>query len=428
MTEILTFYKGNGSTATAFARALPIESGFINKPSSRFEQSDGSSFETESWMEESVEESSALRLSSTSQRLLTHNRYGLHSATPVYLTLSPDVENHYWCTVCENPKSYKDSDNWKKHEKGHETLFVCELDDGVEDSRAGQTSPTKPFSCKRRDIMVNHLTKSHGIFTVEQGRELADKWRISVRKQAWSCGFCGSLFLNLQDRLKHIDTEHFRKYENIRDWDFCKVIHGLLRHPNMESAWKKRTASLLPWVQPEDLVWTEAFAKNMRTRLEIGPSDEGDANRLADEVYFAGRAKESWQGNATAPTTFMGAGMAGAPSLSAPKLDQPFTDQASGSGPEHRQSSSTMRATAYVSGDPFVGRPLGHAYDRDSRAVPPMVFSDEGGPKDYDVSSFYPSQSWAVASETSNDHCGYGQAATEANQRLRRSTSDWNGP
>ena len=424
MTEMLTVCKGNGSAATAFARSPPIESGFINNPSSRLGQSDASSFETESWMENTVEESSDLRLSSASQRLLTHSRYGLHSATPVYSTLSRDVENHYWCTVCENPNSYKDSGNWKKHEKGHETLFVCGLDDGVEDSRAGQSSSTKPFSCKRRDIMVNHLTKSHGIFAVEQGRELADKWRISVKKQAWSCGFCGNLFLNFQDRLKHIDTEHFRKYESMQDWDFCKVIHGLLRHPKMEIAWKKRTASLLPWVQPEDLVWTEAFAKAMRTKLEIGPSDESDANRLADEVYSAGRPKESWHGNAMAPASFVG--MVGA-SLSAPNPDQTFTAQTSGSAAERRPSSSTMRATAYVSGDSFVGRPLGHAYDRDSRAVPSIASSDEDIGGDHDVSSFYPSQNWVVASETSNDHCGFGQAVTEANRGPCRSTSDWNG-
>ena len=350
-----------------------------------------------------------------------------HPIISVDSTLSKHAENHYWCTVCDPPKSYKDSGNWKKHEKGHETIFVCGLDNTVDDSGAGQNSSTKPFSCKRRDIMVNHLSKSHGISAVQQGRELADRWRISVKKQAWSCGFCGNLFVNFQDRLKHIDTQHFRKYEDIQDWDFNKVIHGLLLQPRMENAWKRRSASLLPWERLEDLVWTRAFAKNMRAKLEIGPSDENDAAALADAVYSAGKFKEPWHENAMVPATILGAGRTGVSSLSLPNHDQAPTAQALGSGPENCQSPLAMCANTHLSGHSLFGRPHRHAYDSNCRAVPTMMAPEEDSQRGYDAPSLYSSQGWAGAFERGNDYSGSDQADNEANRGLYRSTGDWNG-
>ena len=199
-------------------------------------------------------------------------------------TRANNADNHYWCTVCEEPKSYKDSGSWKKHEKEHETMFICELDNAAESSRAGQS---QAFKCKRRDIMVKHLNMSHRITDAHQGRDLADQWRHTVKKQAWSCGFCITLFLTFQDRLRHVDIEHFRRYQSVCEWDLNKVILGLLQQPNMKMAWKTRTASLPPWVHHEKLAWDKTVAKDLRTTLEIGPSDEHHANTLADAAYSA---------------------------------------------------------------------------------------------------------------------------------------------
>ena len=302
--------------------------------------------------------------------------------TSVHPTLSGRTENHYWCTVCPDPNSYKDSGDWKKHEKGHETVFICGLDDAVKDGSTGQNSSPKRFSCKRRHQMVDHLNKSHGISSVQQGRDLADKWRISNNKHAWSCGFCVKFFSNFQDRLRHIDVEHFKKYEGIQDWDYNKVIHGLLLQPRMENAWKKRVASLLLWELPEDIVWGESFAKNMRTQLEIGPSDEIDADRLADAVYSARRPKGYWNEEAMAPTTVAGTTKMEGSSLSSINH---YPDVAAG---YYRPNSATSGATTSHSGLSLFGQLPAHAYNDG------MATEHEGSSANRNATSFYPSQQW----------------------------------
>ena len=344
------------------------ESGFGNNLSPPPEQSDLSFLETNVWTE-------STGIGPDPNHFSEH-----HLVRPVNLTFSGPTGNHYWCTVCENPNSYKDSGNWKKHEKGHETVFVCGLDDAVEDGWIGRCPFPKQFSCKRRDIMVNHLSKSHGISAV-QGRGLADKWRISDKKQAWSCGFCVKFFNNFQDRLKHIDVEHFKKFEIIQDWDPNKVIHGLLLQPKMENAWKKRT-SLLPWECPEDIVWAESFAKDMRTQLETGPSDESDADRLADAAYSARKPKAYWNGIAMAPTPVVGTSTTGESSLSSIDHTPDVVLQASNAGMTHRPSSAITRSTTFQSEDLLFGRRPAHARSHGMMIEPTTILTNEGGSGD----------------------------------------------
>lgn len=116
-----------------------------------------------------------------------------------------------------------------------------------------------------------------------------------MTKQAWSCGFCSSLFYTFQDRLKHVDIEHFRKHQSFNEWDLNKVILGLLQQPKMQRTWKTRAASLPPWVHPENLAWDKATAQGLRAKLEKGPSDDRHAITLADEAYSASKPNEaSW--------------------------------------------------------------------------------------------------------------------------------------
>ena len=352
--------------------------------------------------------------------------FGHHDPRSVNSKLSEHAENHYWCTVCEVPNSYKDSGSWKKHEKEHETRFVCKLDSAAHESWADQIPGTKAFSSKRRDIMVNHLNKLHGI-AVPAGRDLAEQWRFTVKKQAWSCGFCGSLFLDFKDRLRHIDIEHFRKYETMQQWNFNKVIHGLLLQPKMENAWKKRTASLIPWVQPEDLIWTEAFAKNMRPKLEIGPSNESDATRLLDEIYSAGKPKGSWNESATAPRTVFPPCIAEASSLLSPNQYQAVTAQASESASQHSQKPSSMHATANLCGDSLFDKSPRHAYNHDVRAVPSMAPLEEDRRATYNPRSFYLAQNWVDESEAGIGCSSFDHTLSEVDGGFSRSTSDWNG-
>ena len=402
---------GSHSTTGALALGSSIDSGLCNNPSSSLGLSDPTLFEAQPWSGPTEQYSSQPTFSSHTRLFLSDDLVG-YSVNP---TLSGHTENHYWCTVCEVPNSYRDSGNWKKHEKEHESIFVCGLDHAAYDGRAYQDHGTKAFSCKRRDIMVNHLSKSHGISAVQAARDLADKWRVTVKKQAWSCGFCGSLFLNFKDRLRHIDIEHFKKYEGIQQWDSSKVIHGLLLQPKMEKVWKARTVSLLPWVQPEDLVWTEAFAKNMRTKLEVGPSDESDAKRLADEVYSASKPKESLSKSFMIPSTALDFGTAGASPLSLPSQEQMLTTQTSGSAPAHCQRPSTTGAAAYLTCNTPFGHRYGHVYEHDRRAVPSTELLDEDSRGVYKAPSFYPSEDWVAASEEGTGCFGYDYAVNEGN-------------
>ena len=273
--------------------------------------------------------------------------------------------------------------------------------------------------------MVNHLNKSHG-FAVQAGRDLADQWRVTVRKQAWSCGFCGSFFLDFKDRLRHIDTEHFRKYESMQQWDFNKVIHGLLLQPRMENAWKKRTASLIPWVQPEDLIWSEAFAKNMRPKLEIGPSDEIDATRLADEVCTAGKPKGSLNESAMDATTEFPTGKAEVGSLLTPNKYQAVTAPPSGSAPGHSQRRSTTHATADMYDESPFYQTSRHPYDHDSRAASSMDPFEEGHQGTYNPQSIYPAQDWVAESEGGIGSSGFDDAPNEVHQDFSWSSCDWN--
>ena len=303
-------------------------------------------------------------------------------------------------------------------------MFVCKLDSAANDSMADQTPRKKAFSCKRRDIMVNHLNKSHGILGAEAGRDLADQGRITVKKQAWSCGFCGSLFLNFRDRLRHIDIEHFRKYEDIRQWNLNKVMHGLLLQPKMENAWKKRTASLSPWVQLKDLVWPEVFAKDMRTKLEIGPLNESDADRLACEVFSACKPKESLEESAMVSSTVFHTGIAGASSLLPPNQDQVLTDQTFGSTPAYSQRSSNMHATTNLYDNSIFGQSPEHAYNSDSKTVPLMAASQEDSRGTYNAPPFYPSRDWGADPERDLGCSGFDDAVNGANRGIFRFPSD----
>ena len=331
------------------------------------------------------------------------NFSGHNSSRSSNSTRSKNGDNHYWCTVCEELKSYKDSGSWKKHEKEHETIFVCGLDDATETSRANQSHASKPFTCKRRDVMVHHLNKSHGIVEAHRGRELADQWRHTVRKQAWSCGFCVSLFFTFQDRLRHVDTEHFKKHQSIHEWDLNKVILGLLQQPKMEKAWKERTTSLTPWVQPESFAWDKAIAKGLRASLEMGPLDDRHADSLADAAYSARtRNEESWPQKGIAYSNPHADATAQPSLLPSPIPYQAISALASDPGLYQRPESAIAGPTArLVSGDPSVVEAPTSSFALGNTLEPSMSstsLADEGR-VDYNALLFNPSQGWTPASD-----------------------------
>ena len=132
--------------------------------------------------------------------------------------------------------------------------------------------------------MVDHLGKVHGIGDLVQRRGIANKWRHADKKKAWACGFCGHLFLNFQERLKHIGTQHFERQQGLAVWDDDKVIQGLLTQPGVDRAWQSMVSSL-SLNQPSDITWQNSGIKDLQYKLELGPCHEQTAEGLAQAAY-----------------------------------------------------------------------------------------------------------------------------------------------
>lgn len=216
----------------------------------------------------------------------------------------PANPNHtYWCTVCCN-RSYKNRDDWKKHEKEHEIKYICMLnglfettEDGKRCFLCGDVDPADNHhlahnfgpclaaadrpSFKRRYDMVTHLKAAHDI---SSGGIIADKWLHKSSKKAWSCGFCIQLFPSLKDRLKHISTEHFDKGQSINDWIFSKVIQGLLLQPGIQEAWQ-HLLDILDLFRLSEIKWNKLGNEDLQQRHERGLTGKETAQALAKAAY-----------------------------------------------------------------------------------------------------------------------------------------------
>lgn len=251
---------------------------------------------------------------------LSQNPYSaltaVHSPrTPVQTLLPPNSHqisalakranpNHtYWCTVCGD-RSYKNSDDWKKHEKEHEIKYVCMLNGLLEPTETGQlcvlcgvlNPPVNHHlahniaSCleepghtsfKRRYDMVGHLKDAHNI---SKGGTIADKWRCESFKKAWSCGFCIQLLPTLQARLKHVGTEHFERGQSINEWDTTKLIQGLLLQAEIQKAWQSLLNSVDPF-RLSQFKWNKVGSEDLQQRLEKGLVGRETPQSLAKAAY-----------------------------------------------------------------------------------------------------------------------------------------------
>ena len=192
----------------------------------------------------------------------------LTQALPVGTISTLQAKHKYCCTLCGYDRPFKNPSDWKKHEKEHDTSYVCMLKGPKEatlqgtqcafcgipnpsdvhllehNTQACLQGPPDSFSSKRRHELVNHLKKIHSVHIKSQGEAIAVRWKHTVEKQAWSCGFCGITFVTFNDRLSHIATNHFELGQTIDQWDTTKVIQGLLQQLKMIKAWKEKMASL----------------------------------------------------------------------------------------------------------------------------------------------------------------------------------------
>ena len=218
----------------------------------------------------------------------------------------------YCCTLCGYYRPFKNRSDWRKHEREHDTTYVCMLKGprevtplgiqcafcgilnpleghlSVHDPQKCLQGPPGSFTSKRRHELVNHLSKIHHIHQESQGEAIAVKWKNTVEKQAWSCGFCVIAFARFSDRLSHIATQHFENGQTISNWDTTKVIQGLLQRPAMIEAWGHKLASLPTW-EIEAMVWEKDAIIDLQHDLEVGPNDNKSAAKLAEAAYVACR-------------------------------------------------------------------------------------------------------------------------------------------
>ena len=224
----------------------------------------------------------------------------------------PQGKPKYCCTLCGYVRLFKNQSDWKKHEREHDTTYFCMLKgpreatpQGAQCSFCGILNPDgehllkhnaqaclegmpKSFSCKRRRDMVNHLGKIHNINLKSRGEAIAEKWKYTIEKRAWSCGFCVKVFFTFHDRLSHIASQHFERGQTIEEWDNTKVIQGLLQQSSMIKAWKDKMASLPTW-EVRDIIWVRDAIKELQYDLEVGPNDEKSAVDLAEAAYITCR-------------------------------------------------------------------------------------------------------------------------------------------
>ena len=224
----------------------------------------------------------------------------LSNLSTASMSSSSGAHNH-WCTCCENPKAMTTCEGWKRHMKEHETIYICMPNGAIDIERkcvlCGIVSPDQNHlnshnisSCMERHRrytrkcnLVKHL-EMHGAVS---STKLADSWRVTLEKRYFSCGFCVALFFTRSEQLAHIDN-HFRNYEDISDWDFDKVISGLLLQPDVVSSWDSVSGNH----DKSAFSWDRSLNKDLQLRLEL--SDEpADALALAafnDSTYDDGHS------------------------------------------------------------------------------------------------------------------------------------------
>lgn len=142
----------------------------------------------------------------------------------------------------------------------------------------GNTS-TKLRGVSRRTNLEKHL-KSHGV-PDGSTRALADRWRTTLRKKYFACGFCICIFSTIHEQLNHIDVDHFKQGQEITQWSGTKVIRSLLLSPEVASSFQRILVSDR-YALARDLHWDRNVIKDLQRRLEIA---EEAAEILATEAY-----------------------------------------------------------------------------------------------------------------------------------------------
>ena len=176
--------------------------------------------------------------------------------------------HHHWCTICKYPKMISTCDSWKRHMNEHEQSWPCNI------------CARKDSAFTRKSNLVRHLSRDHDL-SCDVASNLADKLRYSEIKKTYACGFCIQTFTIHSDQLNHIDREHWRRGQDISEWDLNKIIHGLLLQPNIQSSWRHLLEDTSSATQ--DFTWNTSKAEGLIRRLELNeePADDLVAAAIA---------------------------------------------------------------------------------------------------------------------------------------------------
>ena len=180
--------------------------------------------------------------------------------------------HYHWCTICQDPKILVTCEGWERHMREHEKTYLCNI------CARGNSTFT------RKSNLVRHLSKDHG-FSDDAARNLADKLRHTDIKKAYACGFCIQTFKIHSDQLNHIDQEHWRRGQDISEWDLNKIIHGLLLQPNIQSSWRHLFGDISSATR--DLTWNTPEAQGLIRRLQLNeePADDLAAATIAQLTH-----------------------------------------------------------------------------------------------------------------------------------------------
>ena len=155
--------------------------------------------------------------------------------------------------------------------KEHETLYPCNV--------CAASGKTRSYT--RKINLLRHL-ETHG-FSNDASSTLADTWKKSLVKKYFGCGFCVYLCTSLTEQLSHIDSEHFKNFRSIAEWDTNKVIRGLLMQPALSLIMQKLLGQ--PFGTSENLSWHSSITHELQLRLqESNEATEDLAKITVDQI------------------------------------------------------------------------------------------------------------------------------------------------
>ena len=210
---------------------------------------------------------------------------------PEGIACNDEYKHEHWCTYGEHSKPTDTCEGWKRHEREHETGYMCMPNGPVEHTEhgpicalCGEEDPDAdhmtrhnisicfgkfkaPLKKSRRTDMIKHLAQHH--VHSEDAAVLAEQWRYDSQKKYFSCGLCVGIFFSIKERSNHIDNEHWRHGQNMGSWELSNLIRGLLLEPKVQAAWRVLLTSHHDLVE-SNLRWEMPLAEGLQVRLEKG--------------------------------------------------------------------------------------------------------------------------------------------------------------